>query len=204
MAKSIIETRKQETHEAITNLGILPENIHRLEIPDFSGLNYLGMQSENRSEEKSTLMQIIRLLRKVHCTRILIPNSYREHIDHYAASLVGIFDAIQAGEPVCGNLGEPQVIKSYYMYSVWGAFSPFEEDNGIIYSIGVQPSIESQIRTAIRKWKSQEKIIESLLNQRQQRFIQQRNQFVEIYIKIDPRPILDYNKYKKIINQIKD
>jgi hypothetical protein len=195
----IIETRKQETMNALAALGIDESHVHRYEIPDFSSMNYLYWKGPGRSEGDSIFEKSLRLLRQLNCTRLFLPNGYHEHPDHCAASLSGLFDGVQACDPVLVDWGNPIHIKSFFMYSVWGAFSPMEEAEATTFTIGVSSVIEDRIRTALAQWESQQEIIKGIMVERESRLISEKNQYVEIYLNIIPRPKLDLEKYKDVI-----
>lgn len=205
-AESIIMRRKQETLEAYKNLGIDAKNIYRLEVPDFSGLNYLGWKGPGRQQnEMYTFEKVLKILRAIKATRLFIPNGYREHHDHTATFLTGLYDGIQAGDPVLMNeeWGQPTKIKSFYIYSVWGDFSPLDESTSQTFAIGVNQTIEEKVQHALNQWVSQQDIIKGLIHQRQERFVETHHQFLEIYLQFDPRPKLNLEKYKKIVSSIR-
>ncbi len=196
-AKTIVATRKEETRRALKILGIPPEHIRRLEIPDFSGINYLGWQGPGRSKGEYVFEPVLKYLRSVRCTRLFLPNGYREHQDHCAASITGIFDGVQAGDPVLVDWGAPTAIKTYAMYSVWGTFSPLEEQTARRRVIGAKKDAEGVIRQALQEWKTQQQIIAGLFQQREGRWVVEKGQYIEVYLEIDPRPKLDFEPYKK-------
>lgn len=196
-AKTIVATRKEETKRALKILGIPPERIRRLEIPDFSGMNYLGWQGPGRPKGECIFEPVLKYIRSVRCTRLFLPNGYREHQDHCAASITGIFDGIQAGDPVLVDWGTPTTIKTFAMYSVWGAFSPLEEQIAKRRVIGAKKDVEDLIRRALLEWKSQQQIIADLFKQRDKRWVPEKKEYIEVYLGIDPRPRLDLESYKK-------
>ncbi|MFW6271328.1 MAG: PIG-L family deacetylase, partial [Bacillota bacterium] len=145
-------------------------------------------------------------LRKIKATRVLIPNGYREHFDHKAVNLMGIYDVPQAGDPVAVDWGEPTAIKSVLVYSVWADFSPEDalknnRDTKLRANcaLRVDESIEKSIIEAVKEYKSQAEIIQSLVKQRKSKKIE--DTYLELYQKIDPRPELDYNPYKEYIKE---
>ncbi len=196
-ASTIVATRKEETKRALKILGVAPNHIRRLEIPDFSSMNYLGWQGPGRPKEQYIFESVLKYLRSVHCTRLFLPNGYREHQDHCAASITGIFDGIQSGDPVLVDWGTPTAIKTYAMYAVWGAFSPLEEQTAKRRVIGVKKEVEHIIRQALREWKSQQQIIADLFKQRDGRWVPEKAEYIEVYLGINPRPKLDLDSYKK-------
>jgi LmbE family N-acetylglucosaminyl deacetylase len=198
----IVALRKQETIDALKTLKIPQENIHRFNIPDFSAINYVGWKAPGRDQSLGITEQLIKLLRRLKCTRLLLPNGFREHSDHTAASISALFDGIQAGDSVLVDWGDLTTIRSFLMYSVWGAFSPLDEEISDLFTIGVIPEIEMTIRNALSKWESQQAIIKGIMQRRDSRLMQEKNQYIELYLSIDPRPQLDINKYKRILSQI--
>ena len=120
--ETIVATRRNETLHAYSSLGLTEGQIHPLGYPDFSLVSYIGWcLSSNR---EGTLREIIPLFRRLGITRLLIPNGYREHSDHSAAYEVGLFDGVQAGDPVLADWGPACAIRSTLQYSVWGDLSP--------------------------------------------------------------------------------
>ncbi len=196
-ALTIVAARKEETMRALKVLGIPQTHILRLEIPDFSAMNYLGWQGPGRHKAVYIFEPVLTYLRSVRCTRLFLPNGYREHQDHCAASITGIFDGVQAGDPVLVDWGTPTTIKTYAMYSVWGAFSPLEEQTAKRHVIGAKKEVEDLIRRALREWKSQQQIIANLFKQRDGRWVPEKGEFIEVYLGIDPRPRLDLDSYKR-------
>jgi LmbE family N-acetylglucosaminyl deacetylase len=197
LADTIVATRRQETTRALEHLGVGPDHVERLEIPDFSTINYLGWVDPGRQDTPSVFERVVKFLRKVRCTRLFLPNGWREHLDHSAANQAGIFDAVQAGDAVMVTWGDPSPIKSYLMYSVWGAFSPLDEQVSRTKVIGVPAGVEQIIQDALQEWGSQQEIIADLLAQRENRFVQEKEQYIEVYLDIDPRPRFDFAPYKR-------
>jgi hypothetical protein len=209
----IVEIRKKETINALRVLGIDKENIFRLDIPDFSGIYYLGWKfpwaSDGKEENEGLFSKLVSLLRKIKATRLIIPNGYLEHIDHTATFLSGIFTSPQAGDAIIVDYGAPQKIKSFLQYSVWGEFSP---ENALIKkrnisirgnrAIVVNKEVEDTIIKSIMEFKTQQEIISSILGVRKERKITNEENYVEIYLEMDPRPRVDYNPYKDLILKI--
>ncbi|MGH8630283.1 MAG: PIG-L deacetylase family protein, partial [Burkholderiales bacterium] len=111
---TIVQVRRLETLDAHERLGIPPERIIRFDYPDFSLLSHLGWRLPNKMDGADA--QAVRALRRIGVTRLLVPNGYREHIDHTAAYTLGAFDAPQAGDPVLADWGPPTPIRSTLVY----------------------------------------------------------------------------------------
>lgn len=204
---SIVGIRREESTRAYAQLGIDKNHIFRLGYHDYSVTPYLGWKLP--SELEGTLMDTLPRLRDINTTRLLIPNGYREHIDHTAVSQVGNYDGPQVGDPVLADFGEANPIKSYVEYSVWGDFSPLDSlmndrktairGNRVI---AASDNIEERIRNSVRQFKSQKDIIRDLTARRDKRRFQ--NNYIEIYLDLDPRPTLDYKPYKDYLKQIEE
>ncbi|RKY87489.1 hypothetical protein DRQ09_04415 [candidate division KSB1 bacterium] len=157
---------------------------------------------------EGTFHRVISLLREIKTTRLILPNSYREHIDHLAVYKIGAFDGPQAGDSILADMSTPVRIRSYLQYSVWGDFSAEEAlTSGVQpnvkanYAVLVSENYEKQIHNSILQFVSQSKIIESIIEQRKKRKIE--NKFMELYLKFNPRPKLEYSIYKNIISKLK-
>lgn len=204
---SIVGIRREESTRAYAQLGIDKNHIFRLGYHDYSVTPYLGWKLPAGVE--GTLMDTLPRLREINATRLLIPNGYREHIDHDAVSQVGVYDGPQVGDPVLADLGEADPIKSYVKYAVWGDFSPWDSlmnarktvlrGNRVI---AAGDNIEEKIRNSVRQFKSQKDIIRDLIAYRDKRRFQ--NNYIEIYLDLDPRPTLDYKPYKNYLKQIEE
>jgi hypothetical protein len=198
--ESIVSRRREESMKAYSKLGI---ELTRLEYPDFSLSSYFGWILPGEIE--GTFPKIIGKLRKIRATRLLVPNEYREHPDHEAASRIGAFDGPQVGDPVMADLGEPVKIESYVKYSVWSDFTPldaFLNGRGARADciVKVSERVERKISEALMEFKSQQRIIEGLIMSRKERLY--RGSYLEPYLRFDPRPQISYNAYKKAIEDI--
>jgi len=202
---TIVETRKQETIVAYAELGIAPENIVRFEYPDFSVAAHIGWQMPWGGE--GTFPRTIQALRRLRITRVLLPNGYREHIDHESVFRIGAYDAPQVGDNILADWGLAPPVRSCLEYAVWGDFSP--EDALICgrdlslranRAILAPFQVEETVERAIRRFRSQSKVIEGLVAARKSR----RNErgVIELYMAYDPRPALDYGPYHQAINRI--
>ncbi|TFG01623.1 MAG: PIG-L family deacetylase [Promethearchaeota archaeon] len=209
----IISTRKLETLNALKILGIEKDKIIRFNIPDFSGIHYLGWKfpwkKEDNRESEGLFSKVISTLRKIKATRLVFPNGYREHIDHTAVYLSAMFDGPQVGDSVIIDYGEPSEIHTFLQYSVWSKFSP---ENSILKkqdtrirankAISVNKEMEDIISEALREFKTQKEIISNIMNVRKERKMEDSERFIELYLSIDPRPQFNYNPYKKLISEI--
>jgi LmbE family N-acetylglucosaminyl deacetylase len=202
---TIVARRRQETEAAYRALGIPDGNVLRFDYPDFSVSPYLGWLLPAGGE--GTIGRDIRMLRELGVTRLLLPNGYREHIDHEAVYRAGAFDGPQAGDPILADWGLAPAIRSFLVYPVWGDFSP--EDALVTGStvdlrgnraIAAPAAVETTIGLALRGFASQERIIEGLLAARAARRVDDRT--IEVYQVFDPRPKLDYAPYRQAILQI--
>ncbi|MGQ9623601.1 MAG: PIG-L deacetylase family protein, partial [Candidatus Caldatribacteriaceae bacterium] len=118
----ITALRFQETGRAYAKVGIPLERIHRLEYDDYSVWPFIGWHLPGK--EEGTVRKVLPLLRRLRATRVVLPNGYREHLDHTAVFMVGAFDAPQVGDPVMADWGESDPVRSVLQYAVWSDFSP--------------------------------------------------------------------------------
>ncbi len=209
----IVEIRKKETYNALKTLGIEKEKIIRFEIPDFTGIHYLGWKfpwiKEHGEENEGLFSKVIHTLREIKATRLIFPNGYREHIDHTTVYLSAMFDGPQVGDAVITDYGNPSKIKTYLQYSVWGKFSPEdalinkrETEIRANRAILIEESIEQQILDSLKEFKSQEDIISYILEVREERKLEKKEKYIELYLDVQPRPRFDYRPYKKLISEI--
>ena len=203
--ETIVATRRKETIEAHAALGIPAERVVRMDFPDFSLLSRVGWLLPGGGG--GTISQSLRLLRRIRATRLLVPNGYREHVDHTAAYMMAAFDGPQVGDPVLTDWGTAEPVRSSMVYSVWGDFSP--EDALVA---GAAPSlranlaliapieIEERVAQCLRCFRSQARIIDGLLAARRGRFFE--GGAVELYQAFDPRPPLEYGPYHERLREI--
>jgi len=119
---TIVAVRRGETVAAYGILGLDEAHILRCDYPDFSLEGYIGWRLPDGSP--GTMRRILPELRRLRVTRLLIPNGYREHIDHEATERIGRYDGPQVGDPVWSDLGLAPPVRSVLQYAVWGDFSP--------------------------------------------------------------------------------
>lgn len=202
---TIVETRRQESLAAYEVMGIPAGRVHYLGYPDFSLIGHLGWKLP--TGRLGTLQPFVTLLRRIRVTRLLVPNGYREHLDHEAAYDLGRYDGPQAGDPIGIDWGAPTAIRSTLQYAVWADLSP--EDalvSGAPTSIRanralVAPyALEERIAEALAAWRSQQQIIAGLLEQRRERDCG--GGMVELYLALDPRPKLDYAPYVAMLGRL--
>jgi LmbE family N-acetylglucosaminyl deacetylase len=201
----IVSIRRIESLNAYLRLGVKRENIMYLNYPDFSLKPYIGWLLPNGFE--GTTSKTIRLLRQIKPTRLLVPNEYREHMDHEALSYIGSYDGPQIGDPVLVDLGSPFMVKSYLKYCVWGDFSPEDAlltNRSLLLrgnvAVKVKKEIEEEVVRALEEFKSQKEIIKSIVERRRDRFLN--GYYIEVYQKFNPRPGINYQPYKEKISEI--
>ncbi len=203
--ETIVATRQQETIASCAVLDIPEDHIVRFDYPDFSLMPNLGWRMPWNAT--GTMEYHLRALRDRRITRILVPNGYREHIDHEATYRAGAYDGPQVGDPVLADWGLTPAIRSTIQYAVWGDFSP---EDALVNAepvtlranraIVTTPSVEERVREAIRAFRSQGQIIEGLIAARQGRQFDGR--YLELYLDFDARPALDYRPYHNFIADI--
>ena len=204
-AAGIVEVRAQETLDAYSVMGINEENVLRMGYADFSVLPYIGWHLD--SGKLGTIANIVPTLRRLQVTRLLIPNGYREHVDHEAVHRVGAFDGPQVGDAILAEYGRADPIRSFLQYAVWADLSPEDalvrgEDPHLRANRAVVagPKPEETVMKAVRAWKSQGQVIEGLVDQRAGR--RRGDRWLEVYYSFDPRPLLDYGPYHQLIDTI--
>jgi len=204
-AATIVETRARETIAAYASLGLDEDHIVRMGYGDFSVLPFIGWHLD--SGKLGTIAKVVPTLRRLRITRLLIPNGYREHIDHEAVHRVGAFDGPQVGDAILAEYGLVDPIRSFLQYPVWADLSPEEalvmgEDVRIRANRAVvaAEAVEEAIMEAVRAWKSQGQVIEGLVDARAGR--KRADGRLELYLAFDPRPILDYSPYHRLLDQI--
>jgi hypothetical protein len=138
---------------------------------------------------------------------MLLPNGYREHIDHEAAYRAGAYDGPQVGDAVLADWGLAPAVKSYLVYPVWGDFSP--EDALVTGSppflrgnraILADAAVEEAIALSIAEFRSQVRVIEGIMAARRGR--RHGDKAIEVYQALDPRPALDYGPYHAAVDEI--
>lgn len=202
---TIVETRKRETLACYAAFGIPAENIVFLDVSDFSALSSLGWQVAPGRE--GHFRKTISELRARKITRILAPNHYREHIDHIAASMMASYDAPQCGDAMGVDWGDPTPVLSVAEYSVWADLDPEDallqkrdphlRANTVLIA---PPETEECVCNGIRQYVSQQEIIADLIQQRQARRLED-GRYIEVYLRFDPRPKLDFAPYRLAVSR---
>ncbi|MDD3840469.1 MAG: PIG-L family deacetylase [Clostridia bacterium] len=202
---TIVDIRQKETVKAYQKIGVSEDKIVRFDYNDFAAIRSIAWEPEYG--DKSVSKKMITTLRDLKITRTVIPNGYREHMDHCAAYISGLYDTPQAGDPILVDWAPPHAIKSTLQYSVWADFSP--EDmlvsgrKGSIRAnraVIASSDVEDNIRDGIKEYVSQGEIIKGLIAGRQERRINKG--FIELYISLEPRPKLDYSPYVDLLNKV--
>ena len=148
-----------------------------------------------------SLKPVLQKLRALKATRVLVPNGYKEHIDHLAVNMIGTFGAPQAGDPILIDWGQPTEVKSVMQYSVWGDLTPMDalinkrnidiRANKIIL---VDNEVEENIRRGLVDYETQGDIIRNLVESREERKTAD-GCYIELYLDNDPRPKMNYAPY---------
>ena len=200
---TIVETRRGEAYDCYERFGIARDHILRLEFPDFSALQYVGLLIDENKRE-GHFKKTITTLRENRITRILVPNHYHEHIDPCAAYLIGAYDAPQAGDAHSVDWADPYTVRSTAQYSVWAELDPEDavlagrdKDLRASLVIAADPSVEDKVIEGIKAFPSQAEVIEDLVAQRAARRLSD-GRFIECYLHVDPRPKFNFEPYKKL------
>jgi hypothetical protein len=205
-AGTIVEQRRQETVAAYRALGLPEANIHRFDFPDFSAWPWLGWHLP--AGQKGTTARVLPVLRRLKPTRLLVPNGYREHIDHEATFRVGAYDGPQVGDAILAEYGFAEPIRSYLQYAVWGDFPPEDAllsdaavDLRANRAIVAPPEVEGHIGQAVARFESQQQVIAGILEARRRNRVRGRRA-LELYLAFDPRPPLEYGPYHRLVEEI--
>ena len=111
---TIVETRRQETKKCYEALGA---DVNFLDFPDMGLHPYRCWETPDG--KGGAYKAVIRELRELGATALLIPNPVDRHPDHKAAYDIGQVAAFQAPEPVAADLGKPIELKHVFCYAVW-------------------------------------------------------------------------------------
>jgi len=205
-ASTIVAQRAEETVQAYAQLGIAADHILRLNYPDFGLWPRIGWRLPD--DRPGTMAQTVPALRRLRITRLLVPNGYREHIDHEATYRIGAYDGPQAGDAILAEHGPASPIRSFAQYAVWADLSP---EDALVQgrpaylranrAIVAPPSVEETITAAVRCWASQQQVIAGIMAARRAHRVRH-GRAVELYLAFDPRPTLDYTPYHALIAQI--
>jgi hypothetical protein len=201
----IVKMRLEESKSAYQVLGVDESHIIRFNYPDFSVRQHMGRV--RTSGDDGTFSQTIRALRKIRVTRLVLPNTYREHADHEAVGDIGLFDGPQVGDKILADWGEPSPISTFLQYTVWANFGP---EDALISGRNLQiranraltapAEAEEVVATALDEFNSQRQIIHDLLDARKARRYGTR--YLELYKAIDPRPRLEFRPYIELLASI--
>ena len=205
--KDTIESiRKSETIKAYEKIGVNKENISFFDYSDFSIIQSIGWRLNHGGE--GSFKKVMTAFRENRITRVIIPNHYREHLDHMAVSIIGSYDSPQAGDPILVDWAGPNNVRSMLQYSVWADLSPEDmltcgrrkglRANRIII---VPQDVEERTRKGIAEYKSQGNIINGLIESREERRTKNGG-YIEVYLSFDPRPKLDYRPYLEAIRDV--
>ncbi len=203
---TIVETRRKETLECYKAFGIPEENIIFMGYSDFSALNYIGWNIGPGRE--GHFRRSVTEIRKRRITRMLVPNHYHEHVDHIAAYMMGAYDAPQVGDAHTVDWAEPHAVISTAQYSVWAELDPEDallhhrdpklRGDTVLIANG---EVEREVQEGLEKFVSQTEIIADLMIQRKMRRLAD-GRYIEVYLRIDPRPKLDFEPYKRFIENL--
>lgn len=202
---TIEQVRAKETIACYGRMGIDEKHIIRLNFPDFSAIGNCGW--EKADGRPGQMPVLLRFLREKKVTRVMIPNHYREHIDHLAAYIMSSFDVPQAGDAALVDYGTPHAVRSTLQYSVWAEFDP---ENALVSGrctalranrmLVVSRDVEEAIDHAIEAYVSQEEIIKGLVEGRKERQTQS-DTFIEVYIALECRPKINLRPYIELVQK---
>lgn len=200
--ETIVAVRQAETLAAYQTLSLDKDHILRCDYPDFSLAGCVGWRLPGGSP--GTMQCILPELRRLRVTRLLMPNGYREHIDHEATERIGRYDGPQVGDPVFSDLGLAPPVRSVLQYAVWGDFSP---EDALVHgrssalranrALLAPAGAEARVMAGLQAFSSQSRIIEALVAAREAR--RHGDRWLELYLAFDPRPKLNHQPYHDAI-----
>ncbi len=191
---TIVRTRRRETAEAYRILGVEPADIHLFGIPDLSLMPYVNRKVPGGA---GIVDRFIRLLRSNKVSRTVIASPNFENWDHTAVFNLGVYCAPQAGDPILADLGEPCVIRSGLIYSVWGDFGPAGGGAGGLRAeagILAGENEERLVREALGAFVSQAAVMENTAA-RQRESRRGPEGYLELYQRAGVRKPIDYTAY---------
>jgi len=195
---TIVSTRKKEAVAAYGDLGVDKKNIIFFDIPDFS---LMAAMNREAPAGKSLFDRIVMFFRSMKISRVVFPSGHYEHWDHTAAFYHGIYTSPQAGDPILADLGTPQTINSYFIYSVWGDFEPSNaRQKGIRADLGIlaRERQETAVRKALGRFVSQGKIMQNTVAMLRDRR-KTRTGYLELYKKAGVREPIDFGPYCRLL-----
>lgn len=197
--KGIVQKRRREAVRAYGRLGVKAQNIRFFDIPDFSLMAHLDRRPP---WGKGVFDKIVSLLRRQRISRAIFSSGYLEHWDHTAVYYAGIYASSQAQDPILVDLGQPQHIRTYLAYAVWGDFEPAPAGQITSADLGILASDEdeNQVIQAIREFSSQARIIKNIVAHRKKRKTQ--GGYLELYKSIKLRQSIDYSPYFDLLNKM--
>jgi LmbE family N-acetylglucosaminyl deacetylase len=195
---TIVSTRKKEAVAAYGDLGVDKKNIIFFDIPDFS---LMAAMNREAPAGKSLFDRIVMFFRSMKISRVVFPSGHYEHWDHTAAFYHGIYTSPQAGDPILADLGTPQTLSSYLVYSVWGDFEPSNaRQKGIRADFGIlaRERQEMAVRKALGRFVSQGKIMLNTVAMLRDRR-KTRSGYLELYKKAGVREPIDFGPYFRLL-----
>lgn len=150
---TIVKTRKAECARCYSMLGA---DVINLDFPDM-GLHPYRCWSTPDGRE-GAYQAVIRHLRELDATALLMPNPADRHPDHKAAYDIGTVAVFQAGSRVAEEFGKPISLVGVFCYAVWGRLP--EET----HYHQVTPGQRIAKEKALASFRSQRDIIHSLLS----------------------------------------
>jgi len=198
---TIVGWRKEECRRAYGRLGLPPDAITRLDLPDFSVPHYLGWKLPSGAD--GLFARLLPRLRELRPTRLCLPNGWREHFDHTGVHQAGVFFGPQVGDAVLADWGRASAVRSALVYSVWGEFPARElgapgprADRAILGPA----EAEKRIQEALAEFASQAEVIAGLQQARSART--EAGRALELYQSLGLRPALDYGPYWQRVHSL--
>ncbi len=199
--ETIVAKRRSEAVAAYGLLGAPAGNIHFFDLPDLSLMTYVNRQVPGAA---GVLDELLRLLRGLRVSRVVLPNPNLENWDHTAVFNLGVYGAPQAGDPILADLGQPSPIRTYLAYAVWSDFEAARREStpGADAGILATQDEEVRVRKALAAFASQARVMAATVaHERDKRRFE--GHFLELYRRVDLRCSIDYQPYFDLIGKMK-
>jgi LmbE family N-acetylglucosaminyl deacetylase len=200
------DAARDETAAAYRAIGLSEDRVASLGVPDLSLEAWRGWMLPGGPQ--GILPRMLKALRAIRATRLVVPNGYREHPDLVAGHLAACEAGPVVGDAVLPDWGQAKPIRSYLQYAVWSDFAP---EDAIV--AGADPrwlrgncailtgrEAEDRVVDALNCFRSQEKVLDTLMSQRRGRFHE--GHAIEVYLSFDPRPPLRYQPYHARVREM--
>lgn len=165
---SIVALRREEACACYSRLGLSPERLRFLGLPDMSLGNFLCF--ETLDGRAGVYQLLLRAFREWQAETVLLPSSADVHPDHRATHAAGQAAAALARDTIMPDLGAPAPIRLVLAYQVW---EPLEHaDTRLV----LEPGMGQLKREALSAYASQGSVIAELVRRQTLSFDEERFQ----------------------------